>query len=150
MPALSGTVIVPVRVPVAVGANFAEIVQLPPAGTLCPTAGQLPMPPKEKSPVIANGAVMVSAELLLLVRVAVSTELVVPTEAAGKVNGLGEIVTVALELAPVPLRLTTCGLPLALSETESVPLTVPDVVGLKVTLMVQLAPAATLAPQLLD
>ena len=50
--------------------------------------------------------------------------------------------------APVPLRLTVCGLPVALSLTLSVALLVPLTVGENVTLMVQLAPRATELPQL--
>lgn len=50
---------------------------------------------------------------------------------------------------PVPLRLTVCGLPLALSVTVSVPLKVPVPVGAKLTEMVQLAPAFKLDPQVL-
>jgi len=52
-------------------------------------------------------------------------------------------------LTPVPVRLTVCGLLLASSFTVTVPLRVPVVVGLKLTLMVQLAPGARLFPQLL-
>ena len=52
-------------------------------------------------------------------------------------------------LAPVPERLTVCGLPVALSVRVTAAVRVPAAVGLKVTLIVQLAPAATLAPQLL-
>ena len=48
---------------------------------------------------------------------------------------------------PVPIRLTSCGLPGALSVIDSVPVRVPICVGLKVTLIVQLAPAAKLEPQ---
>jgi hypothetical protein len=49
----------------------------------------------------------------------------------------------------VPLRLTVCGLPLALSVMLSVPVREPVAVGVKVTLIVQVALAATLVPQLL-
>ena len=48
---------------------------------------------------------------------------------------------------PVPVRLAVRGLPVALSVTASVALRDPAAVGLKVTLMVQLAAAARLAPQ---
>ncbi len=51
---------------------------------------------------------------------------------------------------PVPLRTTACGLPGALSATDNDPVRVLLCVGVKVTLMVQLAPAARLAPQLLE
>src|SRR5438094_551825 len=49
---------------------------------------------------------------------------------------LGERVTA--EVVPVPLRLTVCGLPAALSVIVSVALRVPVAVGVKVTLTVQL------------
>jgi hypothetical protein len=50
---------------------------------------------------------------------------------------------------PVPVRPTVWGLPLALSEMLSEAVRLPLAEGLKVTLIVQLAPAATLEPQLL-
>src|SRR5437764_5960869 len=53
-----------------------------------------------------------------------------------------------VEPAPVPDRLTVCGLPVALSFTLSAALLVPLAVGENVTLMVQLAPRATELPQL--
>ena len=49
----------------------------------------------------------------------------------------------------MPLKLTVCGLPVALSVMASDALRAPAAEGVKVTLIVQLAPAATLAPQLL-
>ena len=49
---------------------------------------------------------------------------------------------------PVPLSETVCGLPVALSVTEIVPLVLPVIVGAKLTLMVHELPAATLVPQL--
>ena len=51
--------------------------------------------------------------------------------------------------APVPDRLTVWGLPVALSVMVIVPGWLPVAVGVKVTVMVQLAPAATEAPQVL-
>src|SRR5690348_230549 len=50
---------------------------------------------------------------------------------------------------PVPVRLTNCGLPGALSVTVRSPFRVPSAVGVNVTLIVQLAPARTELPQLL-
>jgi len=50
---------------------------------------------------------------------------------------------------PVPERLTVCGLPGASCVMVRLPSRVPVAVGLKVTLIVQLAPAATLEPQVL-
>jgi hypothetical protein len=52
-------------------------------------------------------------------------------------------------LTPVPLTLTVCGLPVALSETLKTPLVVLLVAGVYVTLMVQVDAAATLDPQVL-
>ena len=45
-------------------------------------------------------------------------------------------------LLPVPLSATVCGLPLALSVILTLALRVPVAVGVKVTLIVQVAPAA--------
>jgi hypothetical protein len=44
---------------------------------------------------------------------------------------------------PVPLSDTSCGLDLPLSVTVSVPLRAPSAIGVKVTEIVQLAPAAS-------
>ena len=55
----------------------------------------------------------------------------------------------ALDAAPVPVRLTVCGLPVALSVTVIVPGWLPVTVGVKVTLMEQLAPAAREVGQVL-
>src|SRR2546429_7618317 len=50
---------------------------------------------------------------------------------------------------PVPDGLPVCGLPAALSVMVIAPVRVPVAVGVKVTLMAQLAPAATDVPQVL-
>ena len=50
---------------------------------------------------------------------------------------------------PVPERLTVCGLALALSVMLTEALRVPEAEGVKVTLIVQLAPAATELPHAL-
>jgi hypothetical protein len=62
---------------------------------------------------------------------------------------VGERLTEGAALVPVPVKLTVCGLPAALSEMLRVPLRVPVAVGVKVTVIVQSAPAATELPQLL-
>ena len=71
-----------------------------------------------------------------------------PTCCAGKVKEVGERLTVGAA-TPVPVRLTVCVAGLALSVMVTAPVRVPAAVGLKVTLRVQLAPAATLEPQVL-
>jgi hypothetical protein len=54
-----------------------------------------------------------------------------------------------MKSSPVPVSVTVCGLPSALSVMVTAPVLSPPAVGLKVTLSPQLAPAATLEPQLL-
>ena len=83
----------------------------------------------------------------VLFRVTVCAALVVPTAWLLKVRLVGErLTTVAV---PVPLRLTVCGLPLALSAIFSEAPRLPLAEGVKVTLMVQLPAAATELPQVL-
>ncbi len=60
---------------------------------------------------------------------------------------VGEKVTAGR--VPVPLRAAVWGLPTPLSATESEAVLEPIAVGVKVMLMVQFAPTATLVPQLL-
>ena len=65
-----------------------------------------------------------------------------PTAWLAKVRLEGATVTVGT--IPVPVKLTVCGLPLALSVIDRVPPRAPLVVGVKVTLTVQFAPTARL------
>ena len=60
---------------------------------------------------------------------------------------VGERLTTAA--APVPERLTVCGLPLALSVMLTEAVRLPLAEGLNVTLIVQLLPAATELPHVL-
>jgi hypothetical protein len=69
----------------------------------------------------------------------------VPTACEGKVKEAGERLTTGA--VPVPVSLTVWVAGLALSVMVTAPVRVPVAVGLKVTLRVQLAPAATLDPQ---
>ncbi len=87
---------------------------------------------------------MLSVAVPLLVSVTACAALVVPTCWLLKVRVLLDNVTAGA--IPVPLRLTLCGLFGALSVIDSVPVRVPVTVGVKVTLIVQLAPAATEVP----
>jgi hypothetical protein len=81
-----------------------------------------------------------------LVNVTDLVELVEPTAVVLKLKELADSVTGAL---PVPARLTVCGLLIALSAKLRVPVTAPSAAGVKVTPIVQLAPAAMLSPQVL-
>ena len=91
---------------------------------------------------------ILNAVALPLVSVTVWGELVISTGWLEKARLLGERVTPFAVLAPVPLKLTVWGL--ALLAILSDPARLPEADGVKVTLIVQLAPAATVAPQLLD
>src|SRR5207245_10959174 len=87
--------------------------------------------------------VMLKLVVPTLVSVAVFAALVVPMATVPKFKLVGE----SFAVVPIPLRVTFCGLPAALSVTLSAALRVPLAVGLKVTLIVQLAPAANELPQ---
>ena len=78
-----------------------------------------------------------------LVSVTIWAGLVAPMPTAPKFRLEGE----SLAVVPIPVRLTFCGLPAALSVTLSIAVRVPDAVGLNSTLMLQLAPAASELPQ---
>src|SRR5580704_911480 len=69
-----------------------------------------------------------------------------PKGCGSKLWALGVSVTVGK--IPVPLSETPCGLPVALSATESVAARAPLALGVNVTLMVQLPPTASGALQL--
>jgi hypothetical protein len=98
------------------------------------------------APVIAM-PVMLKAAVPVFVSVAAWAELLDPTIWLPNDRELADRLTAGA--TPVPVRLTVCGLPLALSVMVRVPLRTPVAVGVKVTLIVQLAPAPTLAPQVL-
>src|SRR5713101_6587422 len=90
--------------------------------------------------------VIVSAVLWEFVSVTAWAPLVVPTFWPLYVSEVGARLGSAV---PVPDRLAVCGLLVASSVTVNVPLRLPVAVGVKVTLIVEFAPAATDAPQLL-
>src|SRR5262249_15129455 len=86
--------------------------------------------------------VMLRKVLPTFVRVVVNT-LLLPTVTEPKFRLVG----LSSTTVPVPVRFTVCGLPGALSLIETLPVRVPDWVGLNVTLIAQLAPGATELPQ---
>ena len=140
--ALSEMLMVPVLVPAAVGLKVTEIVQLAPALTVVPQVLVW-----EKSP-LAVMPEMVSEALPVLVRMTVCAVLVLPDIWAVKVREAGDKPTTGS--VPVPVSGQVWGLFAALSEIVRVPERVPIAVGVKDTLIVQLAPGATLAPQVFD
>src|SRR5271165_6119623 len=88
---------------------------------------------------VTAGVPRVTDTPVLLVRVTLLTAPVVPTAVAGKVMEVGESETL---LVPVPVSPMICGLVGSVSLMITAPFLAPVVVGVKVTLMVQLALAA--------
>jgi hypothetical protein len=84
---------------------------------------------------------MVKVAVPVLVTVTGSAALVAPTNWFSKLRrGTDRLIAGAV---PVPVRLTVCGLPLALSVSVRLPERLPVAVGVNVTLIKQLLPAAT-------
>ena len=144
--ALSVIVMVPVRFPPAVGLNVTAMAQFAPAATLDPQVLV-----SAKSPALAPEIAMLvtlSAAFPLFESVTICGAVVISNNSEVKVRLTGDRPTMGP--VPVPLRTTFCVLPatpLLLSVTVNVPVRLPSAVGLNVTLIVQLAPAATLVPQ---
>jgi hypothetical protein len=135
--ALSEMLNVPVLVPPAVGLKVTEMEQLAPALTLAPQVLVW-----EKSP-LAVMPEMVNEELPAFVNVTDCAVLLLPDAWAANVREEGDKVTAGPEGVPVPLKLTFCGLPLALSVSVRLPELLPVVVGVNVTSITQLLLAAT-------
>jgi hypothetical protein len=146
--ALSVNERLPDAAPPAVGVKVSATVQFPDAATGLEVAQVVPEAAIAKGPVLAI-AVKVRLALPVFVTVTVCAGLAVPTGSDGKVGGAGKV---TMGPVPVPLKLTDWvlfAIPLLLSVMVSVPFRVPAAVGVKVTLIVQLLPTATLASQVL-
>jgi hypothetical protein len=137
--ALSATLNDPVLVPVAVGVNVTLMVQL----ALAPRLVVQVVVETLKSPVVEI-TMLFSATVCLLASVNTLAALVVPTFCAAYVAVAG--VNVA-PLLPVPDSGTVCGLFEALSVIVRFPVRAPSCVGVKVSLIVQLFPTASVLPQ---
>src|ERR1035437_8042067 len=144
--ALAVMVTDPLRLPAAVGVNATEMLQLPPAATLAP---QVLVGAKSPAfvPVTAMLAIDRAPDPVLL-SVTDWAVLVVPMFWLANVR-LPEGSDTIGTAAPVPVRVTVCGDPTALSVMVTDALRLPAAVGVNVTEMLQLPPAATLAPQVL-
>ena len=132
----------PVRVPPAVGVNVTLIAQCAPAARLEP---QLLL--CAKSPLAATAEIL-RAAFPEFVSVIAWLALVVPCAWLANVKLVGERAADGAVTTPVPVRPAVCGLPVALSETETVAERAPLALGVKETVMEQLLPAARLEPQL--
>src|SRR5438132_13846076 len=92
---------------------------------------------------------MLKAVVPTLVRVTVFGGLsvpIVPIATTPKLKLVGE----SFAVVPIPLSVTFCGLPAALSLMLSAAVRIPDAVGLNVTLMLQLEPTASELPHVWD
>jgi hypothetical protein len=119
--------------------------QFAPAATL---ALQVFVP--EKSPLFVPAIavlMMFTVTVPLFVSVMACAALAVVTSWPAKFRLVGASVTAGA--VPVPVSATLCGLPRALSVMVTDALRFPVALGLKVTLIMQFAPAATLAPHVL-
>ena len=98
---------------------------------------------------LAAMLVTLSAALPVLLSVTDCAALVVFSSWLPKLKFVADKLTMGAGAAPVPVRLMVCGLPAMLSVIVTAPVRMPVAVGVNVTLMVQLAPAATDVPQVL-
>jgi len=137
--ALSDTCNVPVSTPTPVGVNTTSIVQL----AFEVNCDWHVVEETLKGPVVEIDRSL-SITFWLFFRVNTFAALDFPTTVAEYVAVAGVNAAWAL---PVPDRDTVCGLFVPLSLTESVPVRAPTWVGVKVTLIVQLFPAAKVLPQ---
>ena len=131
--ALSASVKVPAARSRSRGSECDGMVQVDPAAIGEASVEQVP-------PEIANGPLMVmlenvsvSAPVLVFFTVTVIGALVVFCACAGNVTMAGVTITVVTCAVVVPLNVTVCGLPVALSLIESVPLLGAVPVGVNVT-----------------
>ena len=133
---LSVTVNVPVRAPLAAGANVTKIVQL--FGGESDT-GQLLLwkKPAEFAPTIEM-PLMIRGVCPALVS-CTGRVVLLPTGSVPKANLAG--LNCATGSITLPVRMMCCGLPTALSVTFSVAVRVPRALPRKVTAIVQLLPA---------
>lgn len=152
--ALSATFKVAVRVPLVAGVNSTLIWQYAPPASV-PVGLHIVTEfgkgtPKSPAfvPVTVNPEKLTVA-VLVFVTVTLIGELVVPTISEANVKLAGDTVTAGVVLAPVPVSGTVCGLPVALSAMLMEAERPPAAVGVKVTLIEQLAAAASEAGHVL-
>src|SRR5580658_1560314 len=134
-----------VWLPFAAGVKVTLMVQLAPAARELPQVLVWAKAPL-LVPVMAI-LVMLTAVLPVLLNVTVWAVVVVPTFSLPKLRLVAERFRPGA--VPVPLRVTDCGLPAALSVMVTLAVWLPLAAGVKVTLMEQLAPAARELPQVL-
>jgi hypothetical protein len=149
--ALSATLTVAFSDPAAAGLKVTVILQLAPAATLVPQVfvceNDVGFVPAMEMPCPAPFRLSAPVPVFLSVMAWVAAE--EPTAVLANVNVAGVRLTAGAGATPVPESAAVCGEPLALSATLTVAESAPVAAGLKVTVMLQLDPAATLVPQVL-
>src|SRR5205823_4748492 len=143
-PALSASDSVPVRAPEAVGVKVTLMVQFAPAAKVAGLVGQAlaPVLVAAKSPEAAN-ELSAKEHASVLDRVTDIVVLVVADSWLPKPTLVGANPTPGA--APIPFSVTLHDALPILSASDSVPVRAPEAVGVKVTLMVQVPPAAKVA-----
>lgn len=144
--ALSLKVRLALRVPATWGRKVVLTVQVDPAVSVVPHVLDEIAKSAEFVPVMVM-LVMLRVEVPVFLSVTVWAAEVTKFTVKGKVIEVTE--SDAIGPVPLPLTVTDCGLPDALSVIRRLPLLVPVAVGLNVTLMVQVALIAREEPQLL-
>jgi hypothetical protein len=127
-----------------VGVNVKSTVQVLPGATVDPFVQVVPVVAMANSLALAPPSatvVICSVSVPPLVSVTACARLVVPMIWLPKATGLGA--GVACGNTPVPVRANVCGLPEALSATDTVALLPRSAVGLKVVAITQVPPAVT-------
>src|SRR5437016_5277975 len=143
-PASSASDSVPVRAPEAVGVKVTLMVQVPLAANVAGPTENYPLSLHDALPILeAANELIVKAAAPVFVSVTVIGALVVASSWLPKSRPVGANPTPGA--VPFPLRENICGLPPASSASDSVPVRAPEAVGVKVTLMVQVPPAAKVA-----
>jgi preprotein translocase subunit SecB len=145
--ALSATLIEAVNKPTAAGVNFTVIVQLALTATELPQVfvceNELAPTPVMLMPCPVPFKLSAAVPVFLSVTACVAGDK--PTAVPANVRVVGVKLTTGA--VPVPFRVTFCGEPVALSATLTAAVNAPDATGVNFTVIVQLALAATLAPQ---
>jgi hypothetical protein len=134
----------PEAAPRAVGVKVTATVQVPAAATGLDVEQVVPEVAMAKGPEVAI-AVKLRLASPVLVTATVCAGLVAPAGWLAKFRLVVPRLTTG-DGVPVPLKFTTCGLPLALSVSVRLPERLPAAVGVKVTLITQFPLAATGAP----
>src|SRR5229473_3639644 len=137
----------PMRVPAAVGLNVTLIVQFAPAARVRGLIGQGVAPGLAAKSPDAAMELIVRGPVPVFVSVTVCAALVVFSGWLAKLRLVGASPTAGVGFAPVPVSAMFCGLVLSPSVRTSVAVSAAATDGLNVTLTVQEAPAAMLAPQ---